>query len=69
MLSYSKLRGVIENPPRGCLMDCPFHKQTHKGVWTSRSRCNLLNRELTNHDFQDNKPQDCPFVVALYKML
>jgi hypothetical protein len=60
-MEYKKIREAIENPPTGCLLVCSFYKQTHVSAWGSRCKCKLLNRELHNHDFQDNRPEDCPF--------
>ena len=58
-MDYKTIRQAIENPPKSCL-SCLFIKQTHKAQWGSRHKCNLLNRELDNHDFQD-RPKDCPY--------
>ena len=84
-MTFQKIREAIENPPKGCLMECGFHKTTHTGVWSSRSKCKLLNRDLTNHDFQGlsaflvsygllsfvghNRPLDCPFRQGFINVL
>jgi len=68
-MTFQKIREAIENPPKGCLMECGFHKTTHTGAWSSRSKCKLLNRDLTNHDFQDNRPLDCPFRQGFINVL
>lgn len=60
-MKYEDIRKAIENPPTGCLFGCLFQKQTHFSAWASRSICKLLNRELHNQDFQNNRPEDCPY--------